>query len=54
MKTFRLKADLVFDAEDIDHAIEMLGDHFRQLGPDGDDYETLDFIGEITLQPEAE
>ena len=51
---FRLKANCIFEAEDIDDAIEKLGDHFYNMfdseGGLTDDH--LFVGGEIEIKPE--
>jgi hypothetical protein len=50
---FRFKADCVFEAEDIDHALEMIADHFRALSNPSDDWETISFeSGELSVERE--
>jgi hypothetical protein len=54
MKTFRLKADATIEAETIDDAFNILGDHFLNLSldPEPEDEEESPFTsGECTLEP---
>ena len=53
MKTFRMKADVTFEAEDIDDAFEKMSNHFKNL------IWYIDFplvftSGEITIKPISE
>lgn len=52
MKRMRLRADVTFDAEDLDDAFTQWRDHFAALLDGGDDPEPVkDMSGEITVEP---
>lgn len=52
MKTFRLKANITFEAEDIDNAFQRLSNHFKEE-PDRELGESHFFkLGEIEVKPD--
>lgn len=52
MKDFRIKADAVFEAEDIDDAFLVLAMHFLDLYRNSVDAKTIFEQGEVTIKPE--
>ena len=51
MKTFKLKADVTFEAESIDDAFTRLADYFKNLAEEGPDAERIFITGEIEIKP---
>lgn len=53
MKRFRLKADITFEAEDLDDALAKLESHFKYVPMEGDEGGMeLKFVGEMILEPQ--
>ena len=50
MKTFALRADCTFQAEDIEDAFKRLAEHFRALGA-GEDAPFILESGDISIEP---
>ncbi len=50
LKTFRLQADILFEAEGIDDAFDRLRDHFGRLAA-GDMEDNIFTQGEILIRP---
>jgi hypothetical protein len=51
---FKFVADVTFDADDLQHACELISDHFLVVGDldtDDRDTEALDMIGSMELKP---
>ncbi|MBI5634880.1 MAG: hypothetical protein HZA15_15540 [Nitrospirae bacterium] len=51
MKSFQLKADVTFEAENIDDAFLRLSKYFYELAEEGTDAETLFTTGQIEVRP---
>ena len=51
---FKLKADLVFEAEDVDAALQKLATHFLAEWVRGDEGTRLEFVGELLLEPSTD
>ena len=49
---YRLKVDIVFEAESLDKALDMLQEHFLAVAEPDSGYSELDFVGEIDLRGE--
>jgi hypothetical protein len=52
MKTFRMKADVTFDAENIDDAFAQLSRHFAMIGGEVEE-EAFFTSGKITIEPDV-
>jgi hypothetical protein len=49
-KKFHFTADIVFEAKDIDDAINKLGDHFHALNDD-DPIQSIEHTGTMQIEP---
>jgi hypothetical protein len=53
MKTFRLKADVTFDAENIDDAFRILADYFTKLSKSGLPMSSIFTSGSINISRDS-
>ena len=51
MKTFRLKADTTFRAENIDDAFNILSEYFKALSTGNTEWASPFEDGEVTIEP---